>query len=63
MKVGDLVRDREDPGGEVGLIVRVMDSSGLPDVVVVKYSSARLFIHTCDLILVSRAKEREVQNE
>ena len=46
MKVGDLVRDCEDPSGEVGLIIRVVEKHEESDLVVVKYPSAKLFIYT-----------------
>lgn len=60
MKVGDLVRDCEDPSGEVGLIIRVVEKHEESDLVVVKYPNAKLFIYTRDLLLVSSAKERRL---
>jgi hypothetical protein len=53
VKVGDLVRDCDDPSGEVGLIIRVVEKHEESDLVVVKYPSAKLFIYTRDLLLVS----------
>ena len=66
MKVGDLVRDRDDPSGEVGLIIRVVEKryhDEESDLVVVKYPNARLFIYTQDLLLVSSAKERRLDRD
>ncbi len=57
LKVGDLVRVRDDPSGEVGLVVKITDRV----VVEVKYSSAKLFIHASDLLVISEAKDREGQ--
>jgi len=62
VKVGDLVRDCDDPSGEVGLIIKVVEKryhDEESDLVVVKYPNAKLFIYTRDLLLVSSAKEKD----
>ena len=46
MKVGDLVRDCDDPSGEVGLIIRVVEKHEESDLVVVKYPNSKLWMQT-----------------
>ena len=63
MKVGDLVRDIGDPHGEIGILIKIIEKHEESDLVMVKYPSARLFIYTRELQLVSPSTTRQERDE